>query len=89
MKWKPPHENAIDFRLQLGDFTTMKDEDTGREYQDFDACPVLNLIVYHDGHKHEHFDELYVTPSKRESLKCMNRVLDGCIVECCKDEQGR
>lgn len=87
LKWKPPSENTIDFRLQLGDFPMT--ELDGETLQDFDACSVLNLLVYHGTGRHEHFGELYVTEFERESLKSMNRMLDGSTIECHRDEQGR
>lgn len=87
LKWKPPHENTIDFRLQLGDFPTT--EIDGEECQDFDARPVFNLLVYYGGHRNEHFAELFLTPFEWEMLKGMNQILDGRIVECFRDREGR
>lgn len=87
IKWKPPHENTIDFRLQLGDFPMVED-DEGR-FPDFDACPTFELLVYHGNNRNDFFAPLHVTESEWESMKGMGRILDGSIIECYKDEQQR
>lgn len=87
LKWKPPHENTIDFRLQLGEFPTV--DEGGEKFQDFDACPSFDLLVYYGNNRNEFFASLYVTDSEWESMKGMGQVLDGRIIECYKDGQGR
>ncbi len=47
LKWKPPRENTVDFRLIVGPFPTTVDE-VG-EYEDWDALPALELFVNHGG----------------------------------------
>lgn len=87
IKWKPPHENTIDFRLQLGDFPSITDD--GQTYVDYDACPPMELLVFHGNKKNEVFAKLHVTENEWESMKGMQQILDGRIIECHKDEQGR
>lgn len=87
IKWKPPHENTIDFRLQLGDFPTSTDH--GESYVDYDACPPMDLLVFHGNRRNEVFAQLHVTDSEWESMKGMHQMLDGRIIECHKDEEGR
>ncbi|KAL1305866.1 hypothetical protein AAFC00_004016 [Neodothiora populina] len=87
IKWKPPHENTIDFRLQLGDFPMV--EEGGERFQDFDACPSFELLVYHGNNRNEYFAPLYLTESEWESMKGMGQMLDGRIIECAKDDKGR
>lgn len=86
LKWKPPHENTIDFRLQLGDFPIV--EEDGERFQDFDACPTFDLLVWHGG-KDQFFAPLHIEDAEWEGMKNMNQVLDGRIIECYKDSQGR
>ncbi|GAB7348786.1 hypothetical protein MBLNU459_g7509t1 [Dothideomycetes sp. NU459] len=87
IKWKPPHENTIDFRLQLGDFPTA--EEDGEEFPDYDACPTWNLLVWHGRGESRYFAPLHVPEDEWESMKSMGQVLDGRIIECYKDEEGR
>jgi len=87
IKWKPPHENTIDFRLQLGEFPTA--EEGGERFPDYDACPSFNLLVYYGNNRNEVFAPLYVTDSEWESMKGVGQMLDGRIIECYKDDQGR
>lgn len=87
IKWKPPSENTIDFRLQLGDFPLLKEDN--QEYLDYDACPTLDLQVFYGNHSYKHFDELYLDTSEWESMKSINQMIDGRILECHKDESGR
>lgn len=87
IKWKPPHENTIDFRLQLGDFPMV--EEDGERFQDFDACPQFDLLVYHGNNRNEFFAPLHITDSEWESMKSMGQMIDGRIIECHKDDIGR
>ena len=100
IKWKPPNENTIDFRLQIGLFPPLDDSEDeanvpaggidGHDYQpDYDACPAMSLLVFKGNGKNEHFDDLYVTDSEWTSMKSVNQMVDGRIIECHKDGQGR
>ncbi|KAL4760503.1 mRNA guanylyltransferase [Aspergillus foveolatus] len=94
LKWKPPSENTIDFRLRL-EFPVLEpdseDEADGvsEPYPDYDALPIFHLFVLHNNDQYQPFGEMYVTPSEWEDLKALQMPLDDAIVECSKDESGR
>ena len=92
LKWKPPHENTIDFKLKLGDFPMFDPED-GEDglIPDYDARPNrLILLVNHGNNNSQPFGhDLYVTDQEWEILKGLNQRLDGRIIECYRDDQGR
>ncbi|CAD0029776.1 unnamed protein product [Aureobasidium pullulans] len=64
-------------------------DDDGQTYVDYDACPPMELLVFHGNKKNEVFAKLHVTENEWESMKGMQQILDGRIIECHKDEQGR
>lgn len=82
LKWKPPHENTIDFRLQLGAFPTAEDADG--QYEDWDAVPEMELLVNMGGSE-ELFAELHVTEQEWEGFKSLNQQIDHRIIECWRD----
>ena len=94
LKWKPPTENTIDFRLRL-EFPLLEpdsdDEADGftQPYPDYDAFPIFHLFVMLSAHDYRPFAEMYVTPEEWEDLKALGQPLDDTIVECAKDEEGR
>ncbi|KAL4885340.1 mRNA capping enzyme, catalytic domain-containing protein [Aspergillus karnatakaensis] len=94
LKWKPPAENTIDFRLRL-EFPILEpdsdDEADGISdpYPDYDALPIFHLFVSLNDREYQPFGEMYVTPSEWEDLKALQTPLDDSIVECSKDETGR
>ena len=84
LKWKPPHENTIDFRLLLGDFPMSEQG----EWPDWDAKPELELHINHGGGQnagYKFFATLYLTDTEWESCKRLNQQLDGRIIECYRD----
>ncbi|KAK3676094.1 Dcp1p-Dcp2p decapping enzyme complex alpha subunit [Recurvomyces mirabilis] len=92
LKWKPPHENTIDFRLVLGDFPMLEDEDG--TYPDWDACPDLELHVNHGDSRsagsgtaggYHRFANLTLTPPEWTAFKSLQQPLDGRIIECYRD----
>lgn len=84
LKWKPPQENTIDFRLILGDFPTLEDEDG--VYEDWDAKPDMELHVNHGGREgYKYFAALNVTDTEWEAMKSLNQIMDGRIIECFRD----
>jgi mRNA guanylyltransferase len=92
LKWKPPHENTIDFKLRLGEFPTFNPEDGEEgEIPDYDAMPDrFILLVQHNNNQYQPFQhDLYVTPEEWEILKGLGQRLDGRIIECYRDVQGR
>ncbi|KAL3497016.1 mRNA capping enzyme, catalytic domain-containing protein [Aspergillus germanicus] len=91
LKWKPPAENTIDFRLRL-EFPILEpdsdDEADGiaEPYPDYDALPIFHLFVLLNDKEYQPFGEMHVTPSEWEDLKALQTPLDDAIVECSKDE---
>jgi mRNA guanylyltransferase len=94
LKWKPPSENTIDFRMRL-EFPLLEpdsdDEADGvmEPYPDYDAMPIFHLFVLYNAGDYRVFGEMYVTPSEWESLKALQVPLDDTIVECYQDDTGR
>jgi mRNA guanylyltransferase len=85
LKWKPAHENSIDFKLVLGDFPVDVDGD-----EDYDAKPPFTLLVWHgQGQPYTKFANLYITDAEWEAMKSLQEQLDGRIIECYRDIQGR
>ncbi|KAF2171854.1 hypothetical protein M409DRAFT_18087 [Zasmidium cellare ATCC 36951] len=89
LKWKPPHENTIDFRLQLGSFP-LEEDDEGT-YEDFDQKPEIELLVYHgDRDYYKKFADLYLADEEWEAMKSMNEAFDWRIIECWREaDTGR
>lgn len=83
LKWKPPHENTIDFRLLLGAFPTLEDDDG--EFEDWDAQPDMELHVSHGDRNYQFFAMLTLRPAEWEALKRLQQQIDGRIIECYRD----
>jgi mRNA guanylyltransferase len=85
LKWKPPHENTIDFKLQIVAFSMDEDEDG--VYEDWDAKPEIELLVNHgdrDG-GYQRFANLALTDAEWEAIKGMGEQIDHRIIECFRD----
>ncbi|KEY74149.1 hypothetical protein S7711_00309 [Stachybotrys chartarum IBT 7711] len=97
LKWKPPEENTIDFRLKLSFPTVEPDEHERKEgitepFVDYDSVPKSDLYVYRGDsgpNKYEWFSEAYITEEEWETMKGLNDPLNDRIVECNLDEQRR
>ena len=85
LKWKPPHENTIDFRLQIGEFPKLVDDEG--EYEDWDAKPYFDLLVNHGGGEggYQKYAELGLLDTEWEAMKLLNEPFDHRIIECWKD----
>ncbi|EMC98845.1 hypothetical protein BAUCODRAFT_382033 [Baudoinia panamericana UAMH 10762] len=86
LKWKPPHENTIDFRLQIGSFPMIEHDDG--DHEDWDAKPEIELLVNHGGGKDggdKYFAMLTLTDQEWEAMKSMNQQFDHRIIECWRD----
>ncbi|CRG90570.1 hypothetical protein PISL3812_07614 [Talaromyces islandicus] len=94
LKWKPPAENTIDFRMRL-EFPLLEpdsdDEADGvvEPYYDYDAMPICHLFVMYNNADYRLFGEMYLTPQEWESLKALQMPLDDTIVECYQDDKSR
>jgi mRNA guanylyltransferase len=87
LKWKPAHENSIDFKLRLGDFPWARFDD-GTEGPDYDAKPSFELLVYHGNKRYERHDVLTFTDHEWEVMKSLDEQLDGRIIECFRNDAG-
>lgn len=62
MKWKPPSENSVDFKLELR-FPPSK---ANAEGLDFYSKPTFVLLMWGGGHKYEYFDIMNVSDDEWE-----------------------
>lgn len=62
LKWKPPSENSIDFKLELR-FPPLAG---APDQPDFNAMPVFNLLQWAGGDNYEHFDAMQVDEAEWE-----------------------
>lgn len=94
LKWKPPEENSIDFRMRL-EFPLVdpdsEDEAEGynEPYPDYDAKPAFHLFVMHSRNDYRPFAPMHVEDNEWEDMKALQKPLDDTIVECVRDEHGR
>lgn len=96
LKWKPPEENTVDYRLRL-EFPPLNsdhDDDGGApndpgQFLDYDAMPAFHLFVVMNSTVYKHYGYAYVTEREWENLKAEKRPLDDTIVECYLDEEKR
>ncbi|KAJ5088282.1 hypothetical protein N7456_011898 [Penicillium angulare] len=94
LKWKPPSENTIDFRMRLEFPILEPDTDDEAEgitepYPDYDAMPIFHLFVMLNAGEYRPWGEMHMTQTEWEDLKNMHVPLDDAIVECSKDESGQ
>ncbi len=87
LKWKPPHENTIDFLLHITWPIQPPDDPDDPDqtpYEDFLAFPQsLDLFIYTGNEvNYEHYSTLFLTPQEWEHLKSLQRPLQDSIVEC-------
>ncbi|KOS13828.1 mrna guanylyltransferase [Malassezia pachydermatis] len=81
LKWKPPHENTIDFKIELR-FPPDLDADSSGETPDYTAKPMFQLFQHVNGMEHEPFDWLNMSDEEWERWKESGEQLDDRIVEC-------
>lgn len=97
LKWKPPEENTIDFRLKLLFPLVEANEEERREgitepFIDYDNVPRAELLMLKGEsgpEKYELFGDLMITEDEWAVLKSLNDPLNDRIVECNQDGQGR
>lgn len=77
LKWKPPSENSIDFKLELR-FPPLPNRPSEPDYT---AKPLFQLLVWTGGHSYEHFDTMLVDDAQWESWKASEEQYDGRVVE--------
>ncbi|GAB1517967.1 Dcp1p-Dcp2p decapping enzyme complex alpha subunit [Rhizoctonia solani] len=85
LKWKPPSENSIDFKLELR-FPPLP----GRPSEpDFTAKPVFQLLVWTGNNSYEHFDTMQVDDAQWESWKASGEQYDDRVVEVTWDKTAK
>lgn len=98
LKWKPVHENTIDFRMRLRFQTVEPDaidraEGITEPYVDYDGVPDADLLEFMGGEggrePYRVYAPLYIAEDEWEILKGLGDPLDNRVVECGLDEQGR
>ncbi|KAJ7063434.1 mRNA capping enzyme, catalytic domain-containing protein [Mycena amicta] len=77
LKWKPPSENSVDFKLVLR-FPPLKDDPS---MPDFCAKPVFLLHVWCGDDRYEQYDSMYVEDEEWERMKSSGEQFDDRIVE--------
>ncbi|KAJ7271943.1 mRNA capping enzyme, catalytic domain-containing protein [Mycena haematopus] len=77
LKWKPPSENTIDFKLVLR-FPPRPDNPS---QPDFHAKPVFLLHVWCGNTTYEQYDQMYVDDDEWEKMKSSGEQYDDRIVE--------
>lgn len=91
LKWKPPEENTVDFRLVL-EFPTYTDPDLPADeatYPLYDEKPECHLYAWFGGTDYRPYDDLYITDEEWDKLKDLNEPLHERLIECNKDDKGR
>jgi mRNA guanylyltransferase len=89
LKWKPANENSVDFKLMLGDFPIYDPEDGGPPAEDWTAKPTFHLLIYHGKDDYRHYADLFLNEEEWNAMKSLNQQLDGRIIECYIDDDGR
>ena len=86
LKWKPPHDNTVDFLLHINWPLLELDPDdpdqtTQEDYLSFPDA--FELYVSHGGKgDYSYYGNMYVTSKEWEDLKALQRPLQDCVVEC-------
>ncbi|THH30347.1 hypothetical protein EUX98_g3822 [Antrodiella citrinella] len=77
LKWKPPSENSVDFKLILR-FPPSPNKPSAPDYF---AKPIFELHVWSGGNNYEFYDMMSVSDEEWEKLKANGDQLDDRIVE--------
>jgi len=77
LKWKPPSENSVDFRLLL----RFPSSPTNPAQPDYHAKPIFSLHVWTGGTNYDPFDVMQVEDEEWEKIKASGEQYDDRIVE--------
>ncbi|KAI9678925.1 MAG: Dcp1p-Dcp2p decapping enzyme complex alpha subunit [Trizodia sp. TS-e1964] len=96
LKWKPAHENSVDFRLNL-DFPPLPsspsdsdaEDDDDEPRPDYDAMPTFHLSAAQSGGTCARYAQMYLTAEEWAALKARGEGLEDAVVECFMDAAGR
>ncbi|KAK4624194.1 mRNA-capping enzyme subunit alpha [Fulvia fulva] len=86
LKWKPPHENTVDFRLQYCEHP--KEVDDEGEYEDYEQPPRIELHVNGGPNNmkgYHNFAELHLTQEEWNAIMAKREMIDWRIIECWRD----
>ncbi|KAG8918717.1 Dcp1p-Dcp2p decapping enzyme complex alpha subunit [Tulasnella sp. 418] len=86
LKWKPPSENSVDFKLDLR-FPPFRGHVT--EGLDYYAKPTFVLLAWCGGAKYEFFDTMQVSDEEWEKMKESEEQYDDRVVEVVWDFEQR
>lgn len=94
LKWKPEHENTIDFRMHLRFPQSEADPSDPDQspFPDYNALPEINLSVFGGDDKRSSvtpWGSMYLEPQEWDRMKAREEPLDERIVECFLDDQRR
>ena len=85
LKWKPAHENSIDFRMSC-DFPMLdpdSDDEDRNPYPDYSSVPQVKLAVFGgDRHIEIPYGSMMVDAPQWEAWKALGKPLNDQIVEC-------
>lgn len=97
LKWKPAHENTVDFKLEL-EFPMVEPDEQDRAegvtqpYVDYESVPRAKLLIFAQGdvpsnvNPYKEFSDMYIAEDEWEVLKGLEDPLPGRIIECYWDE---
>ncbi|KAG8978443.1 Dcp1p-Dcp2p decapping enzyme complex alpha subunit [Tulasnella sp. 425] len=77
LKWKPPSENSVDFKLELR-FPPSKTHPDGLDYY---SKPTFVLLAWAGGNKYDYFDTMQVSEDEWERMKETGEQFDDRVVE--------
>ncbi|KAL7423126.1 Dcp1p-Dcp2p decapping enzyme complex alpha subunit [Cryptotrichosporon argae] len=83
LKWKPPSENSIDFKLELRFPPSAHDANE----PDYFAKPAFLLNTWLGSDQYDYFDEMLVEDEQWEEMKASGEQYDDRIVEVCWDNE--
>lgn len=73
LKWKPPSENSVDFKLELR-FPPSKTHPDGLDYY---AKPTFALLAWAGGNKYDYFDTMQISDDEWERYVLINSLNPG------------
>ncbi|CAF9905405.1 MAG: hypothetical protein GOMPHAMPRED_003160 [Gomphillus americanus] len=103
VKWKPPDENSIDFRLYL-QFPPLSPSSSDEESSstngvitphhelpalDYAAFPTFHLAVGMNNGQEARFSTMYASSADLTQIKSLGRPLDEAVIECYQDSEHR
>ncbi|EME44995.1 hypothetical protein DOTSEDRAFT_103857, partial [Dothistroma septosporum NZE10] len=86
LKWKPPHENTVDFRLQYCEHPTEVDDEG--EYEDYERPPRIELHVNGgpgNTRGYHRYAELHLTQEEWNAIMAKREMIDWRIIECWRE----